>query len=73
METAGVPTGLIGTNMDGEGYDPTSVAVMTDWTNSEFSRVRWQFNRDELASGSEDNQITVQYIISIGAHGAHKF
>ena len=46
---------------------------MTDWTNSEFSRVRWQFNQDELASGSTDNQYTVQYIISIGAHGAHKF
>ena len=73
METAGVPTGLIGTNMDGQGFDPTSWAIMTDWTNSEFSRVRWQFNQDELASGSIDNQYTVQYIISIGAHGAHKF
>ena len=73
METAGVPTGLIGTNMDGQGFDPTSWAIMTDWTNSEFSRVRWQFNQDELASGSTDNQYTVQYIISIGAHGAHKF
>jgi len=75
METAGVPTGLIGTNMDGQGFDPTSVAVMTDWTNSEFSRVRWQFNQDKLASGSGsvDNQFTIQYIISIGAHGAHKF
>ena len=75
METPGVPTGLIGTNMDGQGFDPTSVAVMTDWTNSEFSRVRWQFNQDKLASGSDsvDNQFTIQYIISIGAHGAHKF
>ena len=75
METPGVPTGLIGTNMDGQGFDPTSIAVMTDWTNSEFSRIRWQFNRDKLASGADsvDNQFTVQYIISIGAHGAHKF
>ena len=46
---------------------------MTDWTNSEFSRVRWQINQDKLASGSTDNQFTLQYIISIGAHGAHKF
>ena len=75
METPGVPSGLIGTNMDGQGFDPTSVTVMTDWTNSEFSRIRWQFNQDKLASGSGsvDNQFTVQYIISIGAHGAHKF
>ena len=73
METPGVPTAMIGTDLDGQGYDPTSVAMMVDWTNSEFSRLRWQINRDELASGSEDNQFTVQYIISIGAHGAHKF
>ena len=75
METPGVPTALIGTDLDGEGYDPTSVAVMADWTNSEFSRIRWQFNQDKLASGSGsvDNQFTVQYIISIGAHGAHKY
>ena len=75
METPGVPTALIGTDLDGQGFDPTSVAVMADWTNSEFSRIRWQFNQDKLASGSgsTDNQFTLQYIISIGAHGAHKF
>jgi len=75
METPGVPTALIGTDLDGQGFDPTSVAVMADWTNSEFSRIRWQFNQDKLASGSGsvDNQFTVQYLMSIGAHGAHKY
>ena len=71
METPGVPTALIGTDLDGQGFDPTSVAVMADWTNSEFSRIRWQFNQDKLASGSGsvDNQFTIQYLMSIGAHG----
>jgi hypothetical protein len=46
---------------------------MTDWTNSEFSRIRWQFNREELSSGVSDNQYIIEYIVSIGAHGAHKF
>ena len=75
METPGVPTALIGTDLDGQGFDPTSIAVMADWTNSEFSRIRWQFNQDKLASGSGsvDNQFTIQYLMSIGAHGAHKY
>jgi hypothetical protein len=45
---------------------------MTDWSNSEFSRFRLQFMRDE--SGPADaNQWGIQYIHSIGAHGAHAF
>jgi len=59
--------------LDSKGFDPHSVSIMTDWTNSEFSRIRWQFNREELSSGVSDNQYIIQYIVSIGAHGAHKF
>ena len=73
MEAPGVPTALIGTDLDSKGFDPHSVSIMTDWTNSEFSRIRWQFNREELSSGVSDNQYIIQYIVSIGAHGAHKF
>jgi hypothetical protein len=47
--------------------------MMGDWTNSEFGRVRVQYNREELSNGREDNQFTLQYIMSIGAHGAHAF
>ena len=46
---------------------------MLDWTNSEFSRVRLQYNREELAQGQDDDQIMLQYIMSLGAHGAHKY
>jgi hypothetical protein len=46
---------------------------MVDWNNSEFSRLRLQYARDRSMPGVTDNQITFQYIMSLGAHGAHKF
>jgi hypothetical protein len=46
---------------------------MTDWTNSEFGRVRLQYNLEELSNSKKDNQFTVQYIMSIGTHGVHKY
>jgi hypothetical protein len=46
---------------------------MLDWSPSEFSRLRLQFARDTAMAGITDNQVTLQYIMSLGAHGAHKF
>lgn len=68
-----VPAGLAGSALDNAGHDPWAASAMVDWSNSEFSRVRAQFNREELSGGTEDDQITLQYIMSIGAHGAHPF
>ncbi|MCC6597285.1 MAG: hypothetical protein IT559_00650, partial [Alphaproteobacteria bacterium] len=68
-----VPAGLVGSALDDGGHDPWAAAAMVDWTNSEFSRTRFQFNREELADGQEDNQFIVQYIMSLGAHGAHAY
>ena len=68
-----VPAGLVGSALDDGGHDPWAASAMVDWSNSEFSRVRAQFNREELSDGSEDNQLILQYIMSIGAHGAHPF
>lgn len=67
------PTGLAGSALDHRGHNPRAVAFMADWTNSEFSRVRLQFNREELSRDQEDNQIILQYIMSMGAHGAHAY
>lgn len=67
------PAGLAGSALDSEGHDPWSGTAMIDWTNSEFSRARLQYNHEELADGQNDNQIMLQYIMSIGAHGAHAF
>jgi len=52
--------------------DPRRYSFMADWTNSEFSRLRLQFTRDE-AGPDDDNQLGLQYTHSIGAHGAHTF
>jgi hypothetical protein len=73
LYSADTPVGLIGSALDAEGHDPKSYTAMLDWTNSEFSRVRLQANHEELSSGQNDNQFLVQYIMSIGAHAAHKY
>jgi len=52
--------------------DPRRYSLMADWANSEFSRLRLQFTRDE-AGLDDDNQWGLQYTHSIGAHGAHTF
>jgi len=52
--------------------DPRRYSLMADWANSEFSRLRLQFTRDE-AGPDDDNQWGLQYTHSIGAHGAHTF
>ncbi len=54
-------------------FKPKKDSVMLDWSNSEFSRLRLQFARDRAMMGVTDNQVTLQYIMSLGAHGAHKF
>ena len=67
------PAGLTGSALDAGGHDPWAASAMLDWSNSEFSRARIQYNREELANGQEDDQIILQYIMSLGAHGAHAF
>ncbi len=55
------------------GYNPKRNTVMVDWNPSEFSRIRLQFARDYSRLGQPDNQMFLQYIVSLGAHGAHRF
>jgi hypothetical protein len=54
-------------------YKPKRHTFMVDWSPSEFSRVRLQFARDYSRMGLPDNQLFLQYIVSLGAHGAHTF
>tara|TARA_B100000700_G_scaffold170071_1_gene187806 strand:+ start:340 stop:1695 length:1356 start_codon:yes stop_codon:yes gene_type:complete len=68
-----VPTGLVDSNLDSKNFDPRAYAGMIDWTNSEFSRVRLQYNHEKLKDGQTDKQFMMQYVISIGAHGAHAY
>ena len=63
---------FMGTALDSSGSDPSRFSLMLDWSNSEFSRVRLQYTRDDATVNSE-NQWGMQYIHSIGAHGGHSF
>ena len=54
-------------------HNPSRNTVMADWSPTEFSRIRLQLAADKSRAGVTDNQILVQYIFSLGAHGAHTF
>src|SRR5438309_2746881 len=54
-------------------YYPTQHTVMVDWSPSESSRIRLQAASDKSRSDVTDHQVFLQYIVSLGAHGAHKF
>ena len=85
--SSGTPSiGLIGQTDAGTGitisendfaslkkYNPKRLSAMIDWNPSEFSRIRLQYAQDKARRDVTDNQFFIQYIYSLGAHGAHKF
>lgn len=52
---------------------PTRTSLMIDWSPTEFSRLRLQYAWDDASAGPTDDQLFLQYIYALGAHGAHKF
>jgi hypothetical protein len=54
-------------------HRPTRNTMMLDYSPSEFSRLRLQFASDRSRLGATDRQLVLQYVHSLGAHGAHKF
>jgi hypothetical protein len=52
---------------------PSKTSVMVDWSPSEFSRLRLQLARDKSREDRADQQIFLQYQMSLGAHGAHSY
>lgn len=58
--------------LDNEEHTPKRYSAVLDWLPSEFSRLRLQYNRDE-SYGETDNQIFLQYTMSLGSHGGHRF
>ena len=54
------------------GHTPTRSTLMMDYSHSEFSRIRFQYAKDDSYSDS-DGLFFVQYIMTLGAHGAHRF
>lgn len=55
-------------------WKPQRNTLMLDYATSEFARLRFQLARDNSrGAGLADSQYWLQYVMSLGAHGAHKF
>ena len=54
-------------------FNPSRLTWMTDYNPSEFTRLRLQVAHDNSRQGLPDNQLFMQYIVSMGAHGAHQY
>ncbi len=54
-------------------YRPSKNTLMIDYNPSEFSRLRLQLAQDRSRQGMVDNQIFLQYQMSLGAHGGHNY
>jgi hypothetical protein len=63
---------FIGTALDTQGHHPQRWSTMIDWSRTEFSSLRLQYSKDDSRPDS-DNQLYIQYTMSLGAHGAHRF
>ncbi len=64
--------GVAATVLDTLAHDPSRVALLLEFDNSEFSRFRLQYNHDD-SNRATDHQLFLNYIHSLGAHGAHQF
>ncbi|MDD2883814.1 MAG: TonB-dependent receptor [Dechloromonas sp.] len=56
-----------------DAYRPQKSSAMVDYRWSEFSRLRLQYAVDQATPGFTDRQWTLQYVMSLGAHGAHTY
>ena len=59
--------------LDPTTFTPRRSSVMVDYSPSEFSRIRLQLARSQAQPDLTDNQLFLQYILSLGAHGAHRY
>ncbi|MES9826129.1 MAG: TonB-dependent receptor [Candidatus Thiodiazotropha endolucinida] len=58
--------------LDNEGHKPERITLMGDYSHSEFSRLRLQYARDDSYEDSDDI-VMLQFVMSLGPHGAHRF
>ncbi len=65
--------GLNNANLPRSDYKPSRHSLMVDYSPSEFSRLRLQYTNDRASEGQDENQWYLQYIYSLGTHGAHAF
>jgi hypothetical protein len=65
-------SGLAPTTLDRDGRSPWRISTMIDFSNSEFSRFRLQYSHEGGGLGNAD-LVFLQYIVSLGSHGAHQY
>jgi len=73
LDPGSIDFGLNNAGLAVTDHKPTRHSLMLDYSPSEFSRLRLQVSQDESMESVSENQWFVQYIHSLGAHGAHKF
>ena len=71
--TTSVGTSIAANVISNYAFHPSRLTWMADYNPSEFTRLRLQLAHDNSRQGLPDNQLFVQYIMSLGAHGAHQF
>lgn len=64
---AGIPASFLP-----DAQAPSRLSAMLDFSNSEFSRLRLQWNH-QWGGLEGDDAVFLQYILSVGSHGAHEF
>jgi hypothetical protein len=71
--TASVGASIAANVISNYAFNPSRLTWMVDYNPSEFSRIRLQLARDDSRQGLAENQMFLQYIMSLGAHGAHQY
>ncbi|MBI2214796.1 MAG: hypothetical protein HYU52_14210 [Acidobacteria bacterium] len=70
--TAGIRFDRSDRATDAHLTDRGASAILT-FRPSEFSQLRWQFRRSEFAGQEAADELLLQLLFTIGAHGAHPF
>jgi hypothetical protein len=73
LDAGSVDYGPNNANLANGSFHPQRNGVMLDWTLSEFSRFRVQYQQAKLRPDFTDHEFFLQYILTLGAHGAHKY
>lgn len=54
-------------------FTPSVSSAMLEYKHSHFSTIRLQYNQDKSSEALTDDQITLQFTMALGAHGAHAY
>lgn len=73
LDSGSVDYGINSANLLARSYRPSRNSLMLEYAPSEYIRLRLQVARDRSRQDITDNQMFLQYIMSLGAHGAHRF